>query len=108
MSSKITLKLFAGVLLLSVLLASCAFDRNALIGTWQSSNGVVVTFTDTGKLRQSPPQGFGPLSENEFQFLNDTTILIVGSQTPYTYKVTGNQLTLDAGNNQPVTLTRVK
>jgi hypothetical protein len=97
------------VLVLSFLLASCVFDRNALIGKWDTTSGIVVEFTDNGKIRQIPPQGLGPTTEVNYQFLSDDTILFIDSQMKFTFKVVGTTLTLDPGSGQTIiTLTRSK
>ena len=109
MNLKLNSHIAAAALLLSLLLASCAFNRDALIGTWSTPSGIVVTFTDDGRLRQVPPQGLGPVTETGYQFLNDNTIILTNSQTRLTFKVEGDKLTLDPGGGQQlIDLTRSK
>ena len=109
MNLELNRKLAAAALALSLLLAGCAFNRDALIGTWSTPSGIVVQFTEDGRLRQSPPQGLGPITETGYQFLNDNTIILTNSQTRMTFKLEGDSLTLDpGGGQQSIILTRSK
>jgi len=96
------------VLVAAVLLASCAFNRNSLIGSWkEDSSGAILQFSMDGKVIQSSPDAPGSYYANGFQFLNDETITILGTQNVFTFKVEGDTLTLYA-QGQSLTLTRVK
>ncbi len=96
------------VLAAAMLLASCAFNRNSLIGSWkEESSGAILEFSMDGKIIQSSPDAPGSSIANEYQFLNDETITIIGTQNELTFKVEGDKLTLSA-QGQSLILTRVK
>ncbi len=96
------------VLAAAILLASCAFNRNALIGSWkEESSGVILQFSEDGRLIQTSPDAPGSSAENGYRFLNDDTINIIGTQTVLTFKVEGDTLTLTS-EGQSLALTRVK
>jgi len=102
--TKISLVILAAALFLS----SCAFNRNVLIGSWkEEASGVVLQFNVDGKAVQSSPESPGSAIEIGYQFLNDNTIHIIGTQNIYTFSVEGDTLTLTA-EGQTVTLTRVR
>ncbi len=96
------------ILVAAMFLSSCAFDRNALIGSWkEETSGLVLQFNVDGKAVQSSPDTPGSAMEIGYQFLNDNTIHIIGTQNIYTFSVAGDILTLTA-EGQAITLTRVK
>ena len=101
---KISLVILAAALFLS----SCAFNRNSLIGSWkEEASGLVLQFNVDGKAVQSSPETPGSAVEIGYQFLNDNTIFIIGTQNIYTFSVQGDTLTLSA-EGQAINLTRVK
>ncbi len=96
------------IIALAVLLSSCAFNRNTLIGSWkEEASGLVLQFGIDGKAVQSSPSAPESTIEIGYQFLNDNTIHIIGTQNVYTFSVEGDTLTLSA-QGQAVTLTRVR
>ncbi len=96
------------VLTAALFLASCAFNRNSLIGSWKDeSTGTILEFSVDGKIIQSSPDAPGSSQANDYQFLNDETITIIGTQNVLTFKVEGDKLTLSA-QGQSIILTRVK
>ena len=102
--TKISLVILAAALFLS----SCAFNRNSLIGSWkEEASGSVLQFNVDGKVVQSSPETPGSAVEIGYQFLNDNTIHIIGTQNIYTFSVQGDTLTLSA-EGQAINLTRVK
>jgi len=102
--SKISLVILAAALFLS----SCAFNRNSLIGSWkEEASGLVLQFNVDGKAIQSSPETPGSAVEIGYQFLNDNTIHIIGTQNIYTFSVQGDTLTLSV-EGQAINLTRVK
>ncbi len=102
------MKISLVVLTAAVLLAACAFNRNALIGSWkEEGSGIILQFTVDGKMIQTSPDAPGSSVENGYQFINDETILLIGSQNALTYKVEGDNLTLSM-QGQSLTLSRVK
>ena len=102
--TKISLVILAAALFLS----SCAFNRNSLIGSWkEEASGLVLQFNVDGKAIQSSPETPGSAVEIGYQFLNDNTIHIIGTQNIYTFSVQGDTLTLSV-EGQAINLTRVK
>ncbi len=102
--SKISLVVLAA----AMLLASCAFNRNSLIGKWkENTSGTILEFSPDGKAIQTSPDAPGSSYEIGYRFLNDETIHLIGTQNVYTFKVEGDTLTLSA-QGQALTLKRVK
>ena len=102
------MKISLVVLVAAMLLSSCVFERNALIGSWkEETQGLVLQFKEDGKVVQSSPDQPGSAIEIGYQFLNDNTINILGTQNIYTFSVQGDTLTLSS-QGQAITLTRVK
>ncbi len=99
-------KISLAVLAVAIILAGCAFNRNALIGSWnESSSQQTWQFTVDGKVILSTATGVS--AEIAYQFYNDEMIAIPLLQDYFTYKVDGNNLTL-TGQSQSITLTRVR
>ncbi len=102
------MRISLAILTVAMLLAGCAFNRNVLLGSWkEATSGVILQFNADGKVIQSSPDAPGMTVEIGYQFLNDTTILITGAQSVYTYTVEGDSLTLSA-EGQDLALTRVR
>ena len=96
------------ILAAAVLLSSCAFNRDTLIGSWkEEASGLILQFNVDGKVIQSAPDQPGSAIEIGYQFLNDNTISIIGTQNIYVFSVEGDTLTL-SDQGQVVVLTRVK
>ncbi len=101
-STKISLVVLAA----AILIAGCAFNRNALIGSWnETTSQQSWQFTVDGKMILTAPSGVS--AEIGYQFYNDETIAIPLLQDIFTYKIEGNTLTL-TGQNQTITLTRAR
>ncbi len=102
------MKISLVVLAAAVLLSACAFNRNALIGSWkEDASGIILQFTVDGKMIQTSSEAPGSSVENGYQFINDDTILLIGSQNVLTYKVEGDKLILSM-QDQSLTLSRAK
>ncbi len=90
----------------AVLLAGCAFNRNALVGSWnEPTSQQTWQFTVDGRMILSAENGLN--AEIGYQFWNDETIVIPLMQDYFTYKIEGDTLTL-SGQSQSFQLTRVK
>src|SRR5512135_3747743 len=93
------------VLVAALFLAGCAFNRNAIIGSWsEPTSQQTWQFTPGGKMILSTSTGMS--AEVGYQFWNDTTIVIPLMQDYFSFTVEGNTLTLK-GQSQTLTLTRV-
>ncbi len=100
------MKISLVILAAAVLLAGCAFNRNALLGSWnETTSQQVWQFTMDGKMILKAESGL--TAEITYQFWNDETIVIPLMQDYFTYKIAGDTLTL-SGQSQTFQLTRVK
>jgi hypothetical protein len=94
------------VLAVAIILAGCAFDRNALIGSWnEQTSQQTWQFTVDGKMILTAASGAS--ADIEYQFLNDKTIVIPLLQDYFTYTIVGDTMTL-TGQSQTISLTRVR
>ena len=94
------------VIAVAVVLAGCAFNRNALIGSWnEASSQQTWQFTVDGKMILTAESGVS--AEVGYQFVNDESIVIPLLQDVFSYKIEGDTLTL-TGQSQAITLTRVR
>jgi hypothetical protein len=99
--------IFLALCTLASLVSACGIRRSELLGQWlDTSSGISYEFTEQGKLilAKSPsPQ----LQEMDFQFQNDTTLLLSGG-TIITYRVEANILTLNINGQVDLPLTRMR
>ncbi len=100
------MKISLVILAAAVLLTGCAFNRNALLGSWnETTSQQVWQFTMDGKMILKAESGL--TAEITYQFWNDETIVIPLMPDYFTYKIAGDTLTL-SGQSQTFQLTRVK
>ncbi len=94
------------VIAAAMVLAGCAFNRNALIGSWsEASSQQTWQFTVDGKMILRTESGAS--AEIGYQFVNDESIVIPLLQDIFSYKIDGDTLTL-TGQSQTFTLTRLR
>jgi len=116
---KLTWKFMLLILAAALLLSSCAFSRDALIGSWkQTPSGDTWIFTQEGVLRIVPAPvaaGSAPTITNQisYRFLDDTNITItpaaflqLSENEPIPFTIQGDTLTLQL-NGQQTAFTRV-